>query len=159
MPPARRRRVVGLAALAAFIGTIFAANWSIAHVSTPEFPGGPHKIPVGPDLRAPSGVLWVGLALALRDVVPGALGRSAVVAAILVGAAPSDLLAPAFAAASAVAFLASETFSLLFLWIAFGSAALLPGQVLGKLWMTLAALLVLPVVRRRLVPWAAGRTA
>lgn len=172
-----------MAAVAAYIGTIFVANWFIAHVGVQEFDGGPHTIPVGFGLAAPSGVLWVGVALTLRDVVQASLGRHAVVGAILVAAALSYLVAPAFALASAAAFLVSEAFdllvytplaeggrwaaaigvsntvgavvdSLLFLWLAFGSVALLSGQVVGKLWMTVAALLVLPLVRRRLVPWA-----
>jgi uncharacterized PurR-regulated membrane protein YhhQ (DUF165 family) len=181
--PSRRRDLVGGLAVAAYIGTIFAANWFIAHVGSQKFPGGPHTIPVGFGLDAPSGVLWVGVALTLRDVVQAALGRRLVVLAILVAAGLSYLVAPAFALASAVAFLVSELFdfavytplaergrwfaavgasntvgavadSALFLALAFGSVALLPGQVLGKLWMTLAALPLLPVVRRRVVPWA-----
>lgn len=181
----RRRGLLGLAAVAAYVGTLFAANWFLAHVGRAELPGGPHTIPVGFGVRAPSGVLWIGVALTLRDVVQATLGRRAVVAAILAGAALSYTVAPAFALASAVAFLVSETFdllvytplaergrwfaavgasntvgavvdSLLFLALAFGSVALLPGQVLGKLWATLAALLVLPLVRRRLVPPPVG---
>jgi uncharacterized PurR-regulated membrane protein YhhQ (DUF165 family) len=38
--------------------------------------------------------------------------------------------------------------SLLFLWIAFDSLEYLPGQVLGKAWMTLLAVLAI-VARRR----------
>lgn len=179
--PVRRRRQVGLVAVAAYVATIFAANWFLAHVGTQQFPGGPHTVPVGFDLRAPSGVLWIGVALTLRDVVQASLGRRSVVVAILVAAALSYLVAPAFALASAVAFLVSESLDFLvytplaergrflvavgasntvgavvdsavFLVLAFGSLALLPGQVLGKLWMTLAALLVLPLVRSRLFP-------
>ena len=41
--------------------------------------------------------------------------------------------------------------SVVFLWLAFGSLAYLPGQVVGKLW---AVLLAVPLVRllRRAVP-------
>jgi hypothetical protein len=37
----------------------------------------------------------------------------------------------------------------LFLWLAFGSLALLPGQVLGKLLMTALAVVALAVARKR----------
>ena len=52
----------------AFLLTIPAANWMIGHVG---FCGaaGPCTIPVGFGLQAPSGVLLIGLALALRDAV------------------------------------------------------------------------------------------
>jgi uncharacterized PurR-regulated membrane protein YhhQ (DUF165 family) len=39
--------------------------------------------------------------------------------------------------------------SVIFLSIAFGSLELVRGQVVGKLWMTLAAAAVLSVVRRQ----------
>ena len=39
--------------------------------------------------------------------------------------------------------------STLFLWLAFGSVALLPGMVLGKVWMVAMATAVLWVLRRR----------
>jgi uncharacterized PurR-regulated membrane protein YhhQ (DUF165 family) len=100
-----------------------------------------------------------------------------VVAAILVGAAASWVVSSSFAIASAVAFLISETAdfavytplaerrwlaavaasnvvgavvdSVVFLTIAFHSLDLLRGQVVGKLWMTLLAVIVLSLARRR----------
>jgi uncharacterized PurR-regulated membrane protein YhhQ (DUF165 family) len=39
--------------------------------------------------------------------------------------------------------------SLIFLWLAFHSLEFLPGQLLGKTWMTLAAVAVIAVIRRR----------
>lgn len=174
-----------IGALVGYVGTIFAANWFIAHVGYQAAPGAPHTIPVGFGYRAPSGVLWIGVALTLRDMVQVALGKRAVVGAIVVAAALSYVVAPAYAVASAAAFLTSETLdflvytpladrgrwltaiaasntvgavvdSLLFLWIAFGSLALLPGQVIGKLWMSAVALLVLRPLRRWLAPTPAG---
>lgn len=41
--------------------------------------------------------------------------------------------------------------SALFLWLAFGSLAFIEGQIVGKLWMTAAALPVVFTLRRRLV--------
>jgi queuosine precursor transporter len=182
------RTALGLAVLAAYIGTIFAANWFIAHVGSQTAPGGPHTIPVGFGYRAPSGVLWVGLAFTLRDLVQTWLGRAWVVAAIIAGALLSYLVAPAFAAASGVSFLLSEGLdfavytplvergrwllavavsntagtvvdSLLFLIIAFGSVQFWQGQVIGKLWMTLAAVLVLWPLRHRGIGAYAASTA
>jgi queuosine precursor transporter len=178
----RAGRLLGFAVLLGYVATIFAANWFVAHIGAQTTPDGPHTIPVGFGFRAPSGVLWVGLAFTLRDLVQTWLGRSWVVMAIIAGALLSYLVAPAFAAASGVAFLVSEGLdfavytplaergrwllavaasntvgtvvdSLLFLVIAFGSIQFRQGQVIGKLWMTLAALVVLwPLRQRRAYP-------
>lgn len=155
--------------LAAYLATIPAANLLITHV-------GP--VPVGFGYLAPAGVFTVGLALVLRDLVHEWLGRTAVLAAIVVGAALSYLVAsPALATASAAAFLVAELAdmavygplrkrgllwavagsnavglivdSVLFLWLAFGSLAFLPGQILAKAYMTLAAVAVIAVIQRR----------
>jgi uncharacterized PurR-regulated membrane protein YhhQ (DUF165 family) len=134
-------------------------------------------VPVGFGLYAPAGVYFAGLALSARDMTQDALGRKWVVGAILLGAALSALLSPALALASATAFLVSEfadyaiytplrerrwltavtlsnvagavADSVIFLWLAFGSLALLPGQVLGKLLMTALAVVALAVARKR----------
>jgi uncharacterized PurR-regulated membrane protein YhhQ (DUF165 family) len=158
-----------IAALTAYVATIPAANLLVTHFGA---------VPVGFGFDAPAGVYAVGLALVLRDVAREAAGRAAVVAAIAVGAALSWWLAdPALAAASAAAFAVSEVMdfavyeplrqrglllamlasnavglaadSLLFLWLAFGGFDYLPGQLLGKAWMTLAAVAVIAVLRRR----------
>ncbi|MFC3125709.1 VUT family protein [Pseudoroseomonas globiformis] len=162
-------RAEGLVALLAFGLTIPAANWLIGHAGTVCVPQGPCLIPVAPGIMAPSGVLMIGLALVLRDLVQRRLGLRWAWSAILAGTALSALLAPpALVMASAAAFLVSETAdlavytplqkrnlvlavlasgvvglmvdSLAFLWIAFGDLGYLPGQVLGKLWMILLAL-------------------
>src|SRR4051794_13259629 len=92
-----------------YVGTIFAANWFIGHVGTQFDPGGPHVIEVMPAVYAPSGVLWVGVALVLRDMVQFFLGRRVAVGAMLVGAVLSYFVTPGLALASATAFLLSET--------------------------------------------------
>ncbi|MBN4747477.1 VUT family protein, partial [Pandoraea nosoerga] len=61
--------MIGIASLVGFIATIPLANWLIGNVGTTCVPGGPCIIPVGFGLMAPSGVLMVGLALVLRDLV------------------------------------------------------------------------------------------
>jgi uncharacterized PurR-regulated membrane protein YhhQ (DUF165 family) len=96
---ARTIRLIGVTAAAGLTGTILAANAATAHLGF---------IPVGFGLTATAGTLAAGLALGLRDIVQDTLGRRAVVALILVGAALSWWVAPALAVASAVAFLVSE---------------------------------------------------
>lgn len=174
-------RRIGWAALALYIGTVVAANYFIGHVGHVSFPHGPHTIPVGFGYQAPSGVLWVGLAFTLRDFVQSNLGKRWTVGAIVAGAALSYLVAPSFAVASGVAFLVSEALdfavytplvdrgrtipaialsntvgllidTFLFLWLAFHSLQFWQGQVIGKLWMTLLAVVVIVPVRRAVLP-------
>lgn len=161
--------MTGYLYLIAFGLTIPAANWMIGHVGTACIPGGPCLVPVGFGLEAPSGVLMIGAALVLRDMVHRALGWRWAVVAIVAGAALSALLAPpALVVASATAFLLSEFADLsvyaplarrrliaavvlsgiagavidsaVFLWLAFGSLDFIAGQVVGKVWMTAAAI-------------------
>ncbi len=173
-----RRRREGVLFLVLFGLTIPAANYLIQHVGTTCVPRGPCLIPVMPGLAAPSGVLMIGAALVLRDLVQRRLGVAAASLAILAGAALSALLAPpALVIASAVAFLLSEfadlgvytplarrglvlaviassfvglvVDSIVFLWLAFGSLDFLAGQVVGKTWMVLLSLPFVAWLRRR----------
>lgn len=158
---------IGLVAFAAFIGTVFAANWAIEHYGT---------VPVGFGLVAPAAVYFVGVAFTLREAVHETLGRGAVLVAIAIGAACSALVSPAFALASGVAFAVSELAdlvvyerirrrsrwlgvaasntvglvvdSIVFLWLAFGNFDFLAGQIVGKGWMTVLALAVLALGAR-----------
>jgi len=170
--------MLGILSLLGFVATIPTANWLIGHLGTTCVPGGPCLIPVGFGLMAPSGVLMIGLALVLRDAVQRQLGVAWALAGIAAGAGLSWFVAPpALALASAAAFLFSELAdtavytplarrrlipavlasslvgtiidSTLFLWLAFGSIALLPGMVLGKAWMVAMATAVLWLLRRR----------
>jgi uncharacterized PurR-regulated membrane protein YhhQ (DUF165 family) len=171
VPVRSRRPVVGAVLLAAYVGTIVAANWAITRFGV---------VPVGFGLAAPAGVYFAGLAFTLRDLLHETLGRRWVLVAIAAGAGVSFwVAAPRLAVASAVAFGLSELAdfavyeplrrrwitavvasnvvglvvdSALFLWLAFGSLAFLPGQVIGKAWMTVLAVLLLAAgraVRRR----------
>lgn len=173
-----RRKVEGAIFLVAFACTIPLANWLIGNVGTVCLPNGPCLIPVAPGVLAPSGVLAIGAALVLRDLVQRRLGLFWSFAAIAAGAALSAFLAaPALVLASTAAFALSETADLLvytplqrrglvlaatassvvglvidsiaFLTLAFGSLDLLAGQVVGKLWMVLFALPVLTWIRSR----------
>jgi hypothetical protein len=154
-----------------FVATIFGANWAIETYGL---------VPVGPDLIAPAGGSFAGLAFTFRDLAQDRVGRLWIVAAIVAGALISGLVSTKFALASGVAFLVSELLdfavytplrrrnwigavvasnivglvadSIVFLTLAFGSLQYLPGQVVGKAWMTLLAVAVLWLLRRRLAP-------
>jgi uncharacterized PurR-regulated membrane protein YhhQ (DUF165 family) len=170
--------MIGPAAFILFSATIPAANWLIGNVGVQFGPNEPHMIPVGLGLMAPSGVLMIGAALVLRDIVHERLGASWTLAAIALGGVLSWWLAPpALVIASVLAFTLSELAdfavytplrkrrlglavlasgvagsiidSAVFLWLAFGSLAFIEGQIVGKLWMSLAAFVVLLVMRNR----------
>jgi uncharacterized PurR-regulated membrane protein YhhQ (DUF165 family) len=179
-----RSKAAALGYFVAFIACIPIANWMIGHVGTVcAPPQGPCLVPVapwGPDghpLMAPSGVLMIGLALVLRDMVQRRLGRGVALAAIVAGAALSGAVAPPqLVFASAAAFLLSELAdfavytplqsrglvlavlassvvgliadSLLFLWLAFGSLDFLAGQIVGKLWMVVLSLPFIHWIRK-----------
>lgn len=174
-----RRNAEGLAFLAAFALCIPAANWLIGNVGTTCLPNnGPCLIPVAPGLQAPSGVLMIGLALVLRDLVQRRLGIGWSFVAIVAGTVLSALIAPpALVIASAAAFLISEVAdlavytplqrrglilavvassavgllvdSVVFLMLAFGSLNYLSGQIAGKTWMVLLAIPLIAWLRRR----------
>ena len=174
----KRRHIEGGIFLVLFCLTIPAANWMIGHIGTVCVPSGPCLVPVAPGIMAPSGVLMVGAALVLRDLVQRRLGVEFGIGAIVVGAMVSAGLAPpSLVIASAAAFLLSEfadfavytplarrrlvaavvassvvglvVDSIVFLWLAFGSMDFLLGQIVGKLWMVLLAVPFVAFLRRR----------
>src|SRR5262245_63445855 len=109
-----RRVFEGALFLAAFGLTIPLANWMILHAGTVCPPNGPCLIPVLPkigsfSLMAPSGVLMIGIALVLRDLVQRRLGVVYSAAAVVFGAVLSAIFAPpSLVLASGAAFLISE---------------------------------------------------
>ena len=138
----------------AYVGVILLANYSITHWGNPPaFPGGPYTVPVWPGIAAPSGVLFAGLAFTFRDLTQEWLGRKVVLVAILVGALLSWLVTSnrdlAVAASNLVGLVID---SVLFLQIAFGSLDFIEGQIIGKIWTTIFAVLVLLALRRWVVP-------
>lgn len=174
----KRRVWEGSIFLLLFCLTIPAANWMIGHVGTVCPPNNPCLLPVAPGLMAPSGVVMIGLALVLRDLVQRRLGVEFGLAAIVVGAVLSALVAPkSLVVASAAAFFVSESIdfavytplskrglvvavllssiaglvidSVIFLWLAFGSLDFLVGQVVGKAWMVLLSIPFIAYLRRR----------
>lgn len=168
-----------VAVFAAFVATVYAANWALDTFGT---------VPVAPGLDGPAGVYFAGLGFLLRDVLHEQAGRLAVLAAIGCGALLSWLLGTgsipggvvSIAAASGLSFAASELAdlavytplrernlisavtasqlagavvdSVLFLWLAFGAVEgrVLAGQLVGK------TLLVAPAVAL-LFAWRARR--
>lgn len=174
----KRNNIEGVIFLVLFCLTIPAANWMIGNVGSTCIPKGPCLLPVAPGLMAPSGVLMIGIALVLRDLVQRRLGVEYGIAAIVAGAALSAGFAPpSLVIASAAAFLLSELVdfavytplarrrlvlavvassmvglvvdSFVFLWLAFGSLDFLAGQIVGKAWMVLLAIPLVTYLRRR----------
>lgn len=136
-------------------------------------------VPVWPGILAPAAVYFVGVSLLLRDMVQEYWGKTFVVYLILVAAALSALFNLKFALASGVAFFASEMLdlavytplrrhgfavaalasnavglvvdSVVFLTLAFGSLQFLPGQILGKTFSTVIAVMLVVTWRNRAV--------
>lgn len=163
------KRLVMAALFAAYVATVYGANWAIGAFGV---------LPIGFGLMAPAGVYFAGLAFSLRDGLQERGGRRVVVLAILAGAVLSYALGgePRIAVASAAAFLFSELAdfavytplrlrsrlaailasntvgtvldSALFLWLAFGSLEFVAGQVAGKLYMTAPVIAALMLARR-----------
>jgi uncharacterized PurR-regulated membrane protein YhhQ (DUF165 family) len=156
------KAIGGTVSLAAYIGTIYAANWAIVTYGI---------VPIGLGLAAPAGVLFAGFAFTARDAVHETLGARWSIVAIVAGAALSALLSPALAIASGGAFLVSELVDLgvytplrhrrhmltalvlsntvgaaidsaLFLSLAGLPLALVVGQIVGKSYTTAAAAIV-----------------
>ena len=164
-----RRRIEGLIFLVLFGLTIPVANWLANNFGIFCVPNGPCLIWVAPGLMTASGVLMIGIALVLRDLVQRRLGVGIAAGAVLAGGAISAFLAPpALVIASTVAFLVSEfadlavytslarrrfvaavlasslvgivVDSILFLWLAFGSFEFLAGQIVGKTLMIVVSM-------------------
>ena len=173
-----RKNIEGAIFLVLFCLTVPFANWMINHFGTVCPPNGPCLLPVAPGLMAPSGVILIGAALVLRDLVQRRLGVEFGIGAIVAGASISAAFSPAsLVLASASAFLVSEFIdfavytplarrrlvtavvqssfdglvvdSIIFLWFAFGSLDFLKGQIVGKLWMVVLAIPFVAYLRRR----------
>lgn len=169
----------GMIYFAAFAATVPLANWLIMNVGQcSEY--GPCLIQVGFGLMAPSGVLVIGAALVLRDMVQQELGPRWALAAIALGAALSGMFAaPQLVVASVLAFLVAELAdmavytplrkrgiwfavlasgiagaavdSAIFLLVAFGSLDFIAGQIVGKVWASIAAAGVIAALSLRKV--------
>lgn len=159
----------------AFAATVPLANLMLTHVGNCQQLG-PCTIPVFPGIQAPSAVILIGVALVLRDLIHRSLGIGAAFFAILCGTWASLVVADArIGLASSAAFVGSELTdmlvyhafrrnvpvavlasgaagafvdSLLFLSMAFGSLAFLPGQLIGKMYASVVVALVCALVPR-----------
>lgn len=148
-----------------FMLTVPLANYFIGNIGTTCIPNGPCLIPVGFGLMAPSGVLFIGLALVLRDWLQELTNWRWSFVAVTLGAVISWYTSnPFIAVASAAAFFTAEVFdlavytplrksgrhlavlasgvvgsfvdSLLFVYLAFGSFEFSLGTTLAKLYAT-----------------------
>jgi uncharacterized PurR-regulated membrane protein YhhQ (DUF165 family) len=170
---------VAVAALAVYATSIIAANWMIRHVGTTALPDGTHLAPVGFGLLAPSGTYAAGVTFVARDVVQRTAGRAWSVGIIVPGALFTLLLSPRLALASGTAFLLAEFIdfavysplqrrglvravvasglaasvvdSIVFLALAgIPLTVALPGLLLGKAWVQLAATPITARLRTKL---------
>lgn len=170
--PTESRRILAAVAVAGYVATIPLANWTLQHFGFWSWPL------VG---AVPAGVVWAALALTLRDAVHELAGARVMILALVLGAALTLAISPAFAVASAVAFGVSELAdaavwtplrrdrpalalalsntvgasidSALFLALAFGSLHGWLGLTVAKVAVgTLPALAVLVPARRRFLP-------
>lgn len=173
-------KAVGFVAAAMFVATVYLANWAIEEwgVVSVGFglmaPAGVYFAGLAFTLRDivhhTIGRVWVivaillgaGLAYWISDAVtiPGGVVSLAVASAIAFCASElADLSVyepirrkgwmPAVVASNAVGIVLD---SLLFLWLAFGSLDFLKGQIVGKAWMTVAAVLLLAIWRTQRKP-------
>jgi hypothetical protein len=159
-----------------YVASIAGANWMISHVG--QTVRGSHYLPVGFDLRAPSGVYLAAFTFVARDVVQRVGGLRLGVAAIVAGAAISWWVSsPTLAVASGTTFLISETCdfavytrlqawnfpvavvvsglvgdvvdSTVFLSLAgIPLSVALPGQLVGKAWVMMAGGLLARLLRK-----------
>ena len=167
--PKMMKKTTGAAGIG-FLAVILAANYVTSRYG---------MIPVGFGLAATAGTYFAGATFVLRDAVQDAAGRRWVVALILTGAALSFAIsAPFIALASAVAFLLSESVdfaiyqplrrrgyvraavasnvagsfvdTVAFLGIAgFPIWPALPGQMVGKLAVTVVVVALVAAIRAR----------
>lgn len=177
-----KRNFEGAIFFVAFASTIVLANYFIKNVG--QICVGPNAdtclIPMWPsfgigDGMVPSGVLWAGVALTLRDLVQRRLGFWWSWIAVAIGAGLSAILDPALAIASGVAFFVAESLDLFvytplqkrnlfvaviasnivglivdsFIFLALAGLPLIyaEGQIVGKLWMTLLAVPIIYTIR------------
>ena len=151
-------------------------NWMLTHSGTHCDQMGICVIPVWPGILAPSSVLVIGATFTLRDLVQRRQGPLVALGAIVAGCLLSVFFAsPGIALASGLAFLVSQSIdmavftllakrsfmvavgmsnmiglivdSLIFLDMAYGSISYMAGETIGKLWMTVAFLPFVWLVR------------
>lgn len=172
----RHARTIGMVAIVAYVLTVVAANWAIDRFGSVPVgfgltaPAGVYFAGLAFTLRDITHDT-LGRWYVLTGIMAGSL-----ISLVQSDNASIPGGVTSIAVASAAAFLVSETFdfavytplrerhwigavvasnivglvadSVLFLWLAFGSLDFLDGQIVGKAWMTLAAVVVLTLWRR-----------
>lgn len=172
----RHARTIGRIAIVAYVLTVVAANWAIDEFGSVSVgfglvaPAGVYFAGLAFTLRD---ITHDTLG---RWYVLGGIAAGSVISLLQSENATIPGGVTSIAVASAAAFLLSETFdflvytplrerywigavvasnivgliadSVLFLWLAFGSLDFLDGQIVGKGWMTVAAVIVLTIWRR-----------
>ena len=96
-----------------FVACIAFANWSLLHIGLDNGPGRPRTIPLGLGWEAPSGVIFAGVLLTVRDVIHERIGQIGTLA-VIVASAPLTAVTSnkSIAVASVVTFLLAETVDL-----------------------------------------------
>lgn len=171
-------KIIGWVAAALFVGTVYAANYAVTHWGFTSVGFG-LMAPAGVWFAGLAFTLRDVVHRTLgRWVVIACILLGAVLSLLIEASASIPGGKVSIAVASAIAFTASEMAdlsvyepirkrgwlpavlasnivglvvdSVLFIWLAFGwQAELVKGQIVGKAWMTLAAILVLAVLQRR----------
>lgn len=178
------KRQEGYLFVALYALSIILANYFIKNIGTMCFGEDNNAtclIPMWPsfgigDGMVPSGVLFAGIALTLRDLVQRRLGFWYSWLSVVIGACLSAVLDVQLAFASGIAFLIAETLdlfvytplqrknlyaavlasnavglvvdSVLFLYLASLPLAYAEGQIIGKIYMTLLAIPVIHFIRK-----------
>jgi|GEM_PF-1495983 len=108
-----RRSVVTSAWVVVFVACIALANWSLLHVGLDNGPGRPRTILLGLGWVAPSGVIFAGVLLTVRDVIHERIGQIGTLA-VIVASSPLTAItsSESIAVASVVTFLVAETVDL-----------------------------------------------
>lgn len=163
-----------------FLSMIPAANYTLLHLGTSCPANEPCVIPVwfSPVIYAPSGVLFAGLALVLRDILQRLAGLYLAVIAVIIGTVISYLYVnPALALAGCGAYFLSEMTdtvvysflqkynlilavlvsasvgviidSVVFLHLAFHNFEFISGQIIGKFWMVLISIPLIKFSRNK----------
>lgn len=93
-----------------FVTAAASSNWTVENLGKDHGPLAPRTLPIGWGLEAPSGVVLIGVMIAVRDALHERVGLKGTLLVISVGSVVSALLAPAaIAVASGITLLAAET--------------------------------------------------
>jgi uncharacterized PurR-regulated membrane protein YhhQ (DUF165 family) len=103
------RSPITIALAGAFVIAAATSNWAIHNIGQFNGPDAPRTLPIGWGLEAPSGVVLVGVMIAVRDALHEQVGIKGTLVVILMGSVISALLAPpALAVASGATMVTAE---------------------------------------------------